>query len=207
MGETLKFILLAGFAYLLGSVPFGYIIGKINKVDVLQIGSKSASSTNVSRALGWRWASISALLDFSKGLLPAYLARMNLTNQWLVIIVAILPMVGHVFPVYLNFKGGKGAATFYGGVSGLIGLRYFVLFFPALPIILLITRRMSLTNMIFSWLLTGAIFVFSVIIKPHALPVSYVVYSFVGAVFMLFAMRENIDRLIKGKEPETPLKW
>ena len=132
---------------------------------------------------------------------------MNLTNEWLVIIVAILPMVGHVFPVYLNFKGGKGAATFYGGVSGLIGLRYFVLFFPALPIILLITRRMSLTNMIFSWLLTGAIFVFSVIIKPHALPVSYVVYSFVGAVFMLFAMRENIDRLIKGKEPETPLKW
>jgi len=66
MGETLKFILLAGFAYLLGSVPFGYIIGKINKVDVLQIGSKSASSTNVSRALGWRWASISALLDFQR---------------------------------------------------------------------------------------------------------------------------------------------
>jgi len=172
MGETLKFILLAGFAYLLGSVPFGYIIGKINKVDVLQIGSKSASSTNVSRALGWRWASISALLDFQKVFYLSYLARMNLTNQWLVIIVAILPMVGHVFPIYLHFRGGKGAATFYGGISGLIGLRYFVLFFPALPIILLITRRMSITNMIFSWLLTAAIFVFSVIIKPHALPVS-----------------------------------
>jgi len=132
---------------------------------------------------------------------------MNLTNQWLVIIVAILPMVGHVFPIYLHFRGGKGAATFYGGVSGLIGLRYFVLFFPALPIILLITKKMSLTNIIFSWLLTGAIFVFSIIIKPHALPVSYAVYAFIGAVFMLFAMRENIDRLIKGKEPETPLKW
>jgi len=207
MNEMLKFILLAIFAYLLGSIPFGYIVGKINKVDVFQIGSKSASSTNISRTLGWRWATVSALLDFSKGLLPAYLARINLTNEWLVIVVALLPMIGQVFPVFLHFRGGKGASAYYGAISGLIGLHYFLLFFLALPIILLITRRMSLANMVFSWLLTLAIFIFSVIIKLQAFLISYVVFALIGALFMLVAMRENIDRLIKGKEPETPMKW
>jgi glycerol-3-phosphate acyltransferase PlsY len=207
MSETLKFVLLAIFAYLLGSVPFGYIIGKINKVDVLQIGSHSASSTNVSRALGWRWATVSAALDFSKGLLPAYLARMNLSNEWLVVVVALLPMVGQVFPIFLHFRGGKGASTYYGAISGLIGLHYFIIFFPVLPILLLVTRRMSLTNIIFSWLLTIAIFLFATVIKPNAFPISYAVFALIGALFMLVAMRENIDRLIKSKEPETPLKW
>jgi len=207
MNEATKFVLLSVFAYLLGSIPFGYIIGKINKVDVLQMGSKSASSTNVSRALGWRWATVSALLDFSKGLIPAYLARTNLSNEWLVVIVALLPMVGQVFPVFLHFRGGKGASTYYGAISGLIGLHYFIIFFPALPIILLLTRRMSLTNIIFSWLLTIAVFLFSTLIKTKPFPISYAVFSLIGAVFMIIAMRENIDRLIKGKEPETPLKW
>ncbi|MGC8575724.1 MAG: glycerol-3-phosphate acyltransferase [Caldisericum sp.] len=207
MSEHLKFILLSIFAYLLGSVPFGYIVGKINRVDVLQIGSHSASSTNVSRALGWRWATISAALDFSKGLLPSYLARISLSNQWLVVIVSLLPMVGQVFPIFLRFRGGKGASTYYGAISGLIGLHYFILFFPALPILLLITRRMSLTNIIFSWLLTIAVFLFSTVIKPNAFPISYAIFALIGAIFMLIAMRENIDRLIKNKEPETPLKW
>lgn len=207
MNEFIKFLLLSVCAYLLGSIPFGFIIGKVNKVDVLQIGSKSASSTNVSRALGWRWATVSALLDFSKGLLPAYLARVNLSNQWFVIIVAILPMVGQVFPVFLHFRGGKGASAYYGAISGLIGLHYFLIFFPALPIVLLITRRMSLSNIIFSWWLTLGIAILTLLVKPPKFPLSYAIFSLLGALFMILAMRENIDRLVKGKEPETPLKW
>lgn len=207
MSELVKFLILSVFAYLLGSIPFGYIVGKINKVDVLQIGSKSASSTNVSRALGWRWATVSALLDFSKGLLPAYLARVNLSNQWLVVAVAILPMVGQVFPIFLHFRGGKGASAYYGAISGLMGLHYFLAFFPALPIILLITRRMSLSNIIFSWWLTLGISLLTFLVKPPKFPISYAIFSFLGALFMIVAMRENIDRLVKGKEPETPLKW
>jgi len=116
-------------------------------------------------------------------------------------------MVGQVFPVFLHFRGGKGASTFYGAISGLIGLRYFILFFPALPIILLITRKMSLTNIIFSWLLTVAVFVFTTVVRPQAFPLSYAIFSLIGALFMLVAMRENIERLTKGKEPDTPLKW
>ncbi len=207
MSELVKFLILSVFAYLVGSIPFGFIIGKINKVDVLQIGSKSASSTNVSRALGWRWATVSALLDFSKGLLPAYLARVNLSNQWLVVVVAILPMVGQVFPIFLHFRGGKGASAYYGAISGLIGLHYFLIFFPALPIILLVIRRMSLSNIVFAWWLTLGVFLLTLFVKPPKFPLSYAIFSLLGALFMIVAMRENIDRLVKGKEPETPLKW
>jgi len=202
---TIRFIALSIFAYLVGSIPFGYIVGKINGVDVLTFGSKSASSTNVSRALGWRWAIISALLDFSKGALPAYLARVYLTNEWLIIIVALLPMVGQVLPIFLRFRGGKGASSFYGATLGLIGPKYFVCFFPAALLIFLLTKKTSLTNMIFSWLLFVLIAIFSVFI--HIFPISYIVFSAIGAGFLLFALRENIKRLSQGKEPDTPVKW
>ncbi len=203
----INFILLLIFAYLLGSIPFGYLVGKINGVDVLKIGSKSASSTNVSRALGWRWGVVSAILDFSKGVLPAYLAKVNHLNQWQVIIVALLPMVGQVMPIFLKFRGGKGASSFYGATLGLIGPKYFVYFFPILLILFLITRKTSLTNMIFSWVLVALMFIFYRLISPSVFPVSYVVFAAIGASFLLFALRENIKRITKGTEPETPVKW
>ncbi|MGC8721510.1 MAG: glycerol-3-phosphate acyltransferase [Caldisericaceae bacterium] len=200
-----KFIGLSIFAYLLGSIPFGYIVGRLNKVDVLTLGSKSASSTNVSRALGWRWALVSALLDFSKGALPAYLGRLFLTNEWFVIIVALLPMLGQVFPIFLKFRGGKGASSFYGATLGLIGARYFVYFFPAALLIFALTKKTSLTNMIFSWLLFILIVIFSAFL--HIFPTSYIFFAGAGATFLLVALRENLKRLSEGKEPDTPLKW
>jgi len=203
----INFILLSIFAYLLGSIPFGYLVGRVNGVDVLKIGSNSASSTNVSRALGWRWGVVSAILDFSKGALPAYIAKMYLANQWQLIIVALLPMVGQVLPIFLKFRGGKGASSFYGATLGLIGPKYFVYFFPILLVLFLITRKMSLTNMIFSWILVALMFIFSVLVLPPVFPLSYVVFAAIGASFLLFALRENIKRITKGTEPETSVKW
>jgi glycerol-3-phosphate acyltransferase PlsY len=203
----IKFILLAIFAYLIGSIPFGYLIGKLKGVDVLTMGSKSASSTNVSRVLGWRWATVSAALDFAKGALPAYLGRVYLTNEWQIVVVALLPMVGQVLPIFLKFRGGKGASSFYGATLGLIGIKYSIYFFPALILLFLITKKTSLTNMLFSWLLVVLIVIFSIVIVPHVFPISYIVFAIIGACFLLFALRENIKRLSEGTEPDTPVKW
>jgi glycerol-3-phosphate acyltransferase PlsY len=195
----MTFVALAILAYLLGSVPFGFLVGKWRGVDVLQIGSKSASSTNVSRALGWKWGTVSALLDFSKGFLPAYLGAHLLSSHWQIVVVALLPMVGQVFPIFLRFKGGKGASTFYGATLGLIGPFYFVCFFPILILIFAVTRKTSLANLLFPWILVLLTYVF--------LPLYYAIFAVIGASFLTFALRSNIKRLLKGTEPDTPLTW
>ena len=193
------FIALSIAAYLLGSIPFGFLVGKLKGVDVRTIGSKSSSSTNVSRALGWKWGIVSALLDFSKGFLPAYLAKTLLSSHWQIVIVALLPTVGQVLPIFLRFKGGKGASTFYGATLAFIGLRYFAYFFPVLLLTFLVTRKTSLSNLVFSWVLVVLMYIF--------FPLYYAIFALLGASFLVFALRDNIRRLHKGTEPDTPLTW
>jgi glycerol-3-phosphate acyltransferase PlsY len=195
----MAFIALAVGAYLLGSIPFGFLVGKLKGVDVLRIGSKSASSTNVSRALGWKWGIVSGVLDFSKGFLPTYLATTLLSNHWQIVMVALLPMVGQVFPIFLRFKGGKGASTFYGATLAFIGPRYFVYFFPVLLLTFLVTRKTSLSNLIFSWVLVVLVYIF--------FPPYYAIFTLLGASFLVIALRDNIGRLRTGTEPDTPLTW
>jgi len=194
-----EFILFSIFAYFLGSIPFAFLIGKLKGVDIREIGSKSTTSTNVARALGWRWGVVSALLDFSKGILPIFLAKKYLFNPWQIIIVGLLPVAGHVLPVWLNFRGGKGVATFYAATLGLIGPKNFFSLFPIWILILVISRIISLTNLLFSWLLVIWSFFF--------LPRPYFVFTLSAAIFLIFAFRENIKRLKEGKEPKTPFKW
>jgi acyl phosphate:glycerol-3-phosphate acyltransferase len=196
----LDFILLALFAYLLGSIPFGFIIPKMKGVDIRTIGSKATSTTNVSRALGWRWAILSGALDVIKGIIPAYLALSYLTNEWEIILVCLLPAVGHVFPVWLNFKGGKGAAPFFGATAMLIGIKIFLTFFIIWILILLVIRIMSLTNIVFPWILSALFYALHY-------PAPYFVYAILAGLVIAVAMRENIKRLIDGTEPRVVFKW
>jgi len=194
-----NFILLSIFAYLLGSIPFGFLIGKLKGIDIRKIGSKSTTSTNVARALGWRWGAISAILDFSKGIIPVLLAKTYLFNPWQIIIVALLPTVGHVLPVWLKFRGGKGAATFYASTLVLIGPKYFLPLLPILILILVLTKTISMANIIFPWILVIFISIF--------FPLPYQIYALLGASFLLFALRENIKRIKEGIEPKTSFRW
>jgi glycerol-3-phosphate acyltransferase PlsY len=194
----INFIILAIVAYLFGSIPFGYIIPKMKGIDIRTIGSKATSTTNVSRALGWRWAVLSGALDVIKGVIPALLAISYLTNEWQIIIVCLMPVVGHVFPVWLKFKGGKGAAPFFGATIVLIG-PIFLLYFLIWILVLVILRIMSLTNILFPWILAILLLLF--------FPFSYFVYGILGAALITIALRENIKRLIKGVEPKVAFKW
>lgn len=195
----INFIPLLIFAYLLGSIPFGFVIPKLKGIDIRTIGSKATSATNVARALGWRWGILSGFLDVLKGVIPAWLALNYLTNEWQIIVVALLPVAGHIFPVWLKFKGGRGAGTFFGATIVLIGLKFFLSFFIIWILILLLTKIMSLTNLIFPWILSILLLIF--------FPFPYFIYGILGASLITFALRENIKRLRQGVEPRVSFRW
>jgi glycerol-3-phosphate acyltransferase PlsY len=109
----MTFVVLIIAAYLLGSAPFGVIIAKAHGKDLRTIGSGNIGATNVSRALGKKWAYFCFLLDVLKGLVPTLLAVLlisfppNITELLLVLAVGVAAILGHIFPVYLKFKNGN----------------------------------------------------------------------------------------------------
>ncbi|MHC4891034.1 MAG: glycerol-3-phosphate acyltransferase, partial [Planctomycetota bacterium] len=124
MYTTFTLVIIA--AYLLGSVPFGVIIAGAHGKNLRSIGSGNIGATNVSRALGRKWAYFCFLLDVLKGLAPMLVARIlievpsptpGLLSLWLA--VGCAAILGHIFPIYLKFKGGKGVATSLGVALGL----------------------------------------------------------------------------------------
>ncbi len=110
----MEIVLLVG-SYLLGAVPFGLVVGKVAGVDVRQHGSKNIGATNVSRTLGKKYGVVTLILDVLKGYTPMFAASLLLakTPEALLIVCGcgIAAVVGHMFPVYLGFRGGKGVAT------------------------------------------------------------------------------------------------
>lgn len=195
-----NFILLLIFGYFLGSIPTGYLVAKIVKgIDIRKIGSGSTSATNTARVLGWKWGIFVGVFDFLKGVIPAYLALNYLVNPWQVITVALFPVFGHIFPVWLSFQGGRGGATFFGATAVLIGLKFFLSFFVIWIIILVLSRIMSLTNLLFPWILSILVLVFK-------FPFPYFIFAILGASLITFALRENIKRLKEGREPKIELK-
>lgn len=192
----IKFILFLIGSYLAGSISFGHIIAKINNIDIMKIGSKSPTSTNVARALGWKWGALSAILDFSKGFIPTWLAMNNFSEPWQVIAIAVLPTFGHIFPIFFGFQGGKGGAAFLGATLAIVGLKVFVIAFLVWLLIFALVRMTSVTNLTFPWLFS----IFLYFNYP-----SYLMFGIVEACLINFALRNNVKRLIKGEENKTPL--
>lgn len=195
--STLLFILLA---YLLGSIPTAVWVGKSwYAIDVREHGSKNAGATNTFRVLGKKPGIIVLIIDIIKGaiasLLPFYFYT-GTTDQVvnLQIITSIVAVVGHVFPCFANFKGGKGVATSLGVIIGLhpaaagICMVVFLLVF-------LTSHYVSLGAMI------GAItFPLSIVFVFHTHSFWLIVFAHVLAILVILAHRKNIQRLLKGEE-------
>jgi glycerol-3-phosphate acyltransferase PlsY len=121
----MKFVMLIIAAYLLGSIPFGLIIAKAHGKDLRSIGSGNIGATNLSRALGRKWAYLCFILDAAKGLAPMLVAAGFISSPprilelLLVLAVGCAAVLGHIFPIYIKFKGGKGVATSFGVAIGL----------------------------------------------------------------------------------------
>lgn len=111
--------------YLIGSIPWGFLIGKFNGIDIRRYGSRNIGATNVLRVLGKGWGYFCFLLDFLKGAVPVFIVQSNInidTEPWVPVIAAAAVVFGHVFPVYLGFRGGKGVATTIGVLLALAPL-------------------------------------------------------------------------------------
>jgi len=185
-------VLLIVFGYLLGSVPTGYLVGRIAGVDVRKVGSGNIGTANVLRAAG-KWAAVATLAgDMLKGLIPVVLARTLTDNLWLHAIVAFAAVIGHCWPVFLRFKGGKAVATGAGtsiGLAPLVGLGLFAFWWA----VVLLSRYTSL----------GAIAV--MVVSPFVFlltgqPLPYILYTIVGGALVLWRHRENARALLNGTE-------
>ncbi len=112
----------ACISYLIGSVPFGYLIGKLHNMDIRTKGSGNIGATNVTRVIGKKWGRICFLLDFLKGFLPVLAVGKCTGNDFVTVIAILCVVLGHMMPVWLNFKGGKGVSTAAGALLAFAAL-------------------------------------------------------------------------------------
>ena len=185
-------ILLVLLGYVLGSVPTGYLVGRAFGVDVREVGSGNIGTANVLRAAGKTAGVLTLAGDMLKGLAPVVVARLSTENEWLIAAVAFAAVIGHCWPVFLRFQGGKAVATGAGttiGLAPLVGLGLFAFWWA----VVLLSRYTSL----------GAISV--MVVSPIVLwitgqPLPYVLYAIVGGALVLWRHRENAVALVKGTE-------
>ncbi len=209
----MNFVILIVGAYLLGSIPFGLIIAKAHGRNLRSIGSGNIGATNLSRALGRKWAYFCFALDVTKGLAPMLVAAKLIdsapttTELFLWLAVGSTAILGHIFPIYIGFKGGKGVATSFGVAIGL--WPYYTICaaaaFLVWVVVVLLWRYISLASIAASitfplMLLLAIILIpawrfanlWPILITAIAIPLMVVVRH-----------RENIKRLIAGTESKV----
>lgn len=192
-------------AYLLGSIPFGYlIVRKKLGDDIRRSGSGGTGATNVSRRAGKTAGVITLLLDALKGSLAVLVARTLLTGppllvDWWVTAAAVAVIVGHIFPVWLAFRGGKGVAT---GVGVFLALAPVALLCAGVLFVAIValTRYVSLGSITAAVALPVCIWLQSVLVEPIADLRPLLIAAVGGALLIVFAHRSNIGRLARGTE-------
>jgi glycerol-3-phosphate acyltransferase PlsY len=185
-------------SYFIGSVPTGYLVARLVKgVDIRTIGSGSIGATNVRRVMGQGWAVFVSIIDMLKGALALLVTATSAsTASWLLSLVGFAVVMGHNYPIWLKFKGGKGVATTYGVVFFLWPYESFAVALLSGAIwyaVMTTTRYVSLASMtsllalpVFFWMLDA--------------PFSFILVSFVLALFALYRHGSNIARLSQGRE-------
>ena len=183
------------FAFLFGSIPWGYLIGKAKGVDLRKIGSRNIGATNVLRTIGKKEALVTLLLDISKGFIPVLLVQVlypDKNNYILMGTVGILAIIGHCFTPFLKFKGGKGVATSLGVIlayTPFVGILTLVIWI----IIFKISKVSSLSALVSFGLLP-----LNVYIMNYSNEVVF--FCFLITVIIYLKHIPNIKRLLKGTE-------
>jgi len=193
-------------AYLLGSIPFGYLVvrGATGGGDVRETGSGGTGATNVTRRAGKKAGILTLVLDALKGTLAVYIALATLTTDWNVnagvAAAAVAVIAGHIFPVWLRFRGGKGVAT---------GLGVFVVLAPlacalavgSFLVVFWLTRYVSLGSIIAAMMIPVFILLLDTMrADASGMATPLLAAAIVGSSLIVFMHRANISRLLQGTE-------
>lgn len=190
---TVMTFLLLIFAYLLGSIPTGVILAKaFGNADPRTLGSKNIGATNVFRTAGKKLGILTLFGDILKGIIPVAIARGALDSYFWIGAIALAAFLGHLYPIFLKFKGGKGIAT---------GLGVFLALSP-LPAVL---SLLVFGTVVYKWRFvslgslsaTAAFPILLVLLNPHRI---YIPFAIIIGILIFYRHRENIQRLIAGKE-------
>jgi glycerol-3-phosphate acyltransferase PlsY len=204
-----KFVLVALIGYFVGAIPVALIIGKrMAGIDISKRGSGNIGGTNVLRVIGFKAGAITMALDLAKAIVPVILARFiigdgvlsiagfTLDWRWGQVITALMVMVGHNWSIYIKFRGGKGAAVYYGSwfaIWPVVGLFGGII----LIITVLLSKYMSLGSILGS---LSILCLFIVMTLTDASPPVYLIYSVLAAALIVYQHRSNISRLQAGTE-------
>ena len=200
-------ILLIVLAYLIGSIPTSiWVSRRFFNVDIRDYGSGNAGATNTFRVLGSKWGSIVMLVDVLKGVLATSLYIIlpyYLTDQWdrtnFMIGLGLAAVLGHIFPIWANFRGGKGVATLLGmavAIQPIVAVCCIGVFL----MVLYLTRFVSLSS-----ILAGVSFMVFILFIFNEKETLYRVFAVMVALMVVLTHQKNIGRILKGTESKVPI--
>ena len=205
--DSMNEMMLVVLAYLLGSIPTSIWVSKaVFGIDIRQYGSGNPGATNTFRVLGSKWGTFVMITDISKGviatslyiLIPFYLQN-ELARTNFMIVLGMAAVLGHIFPIWADFKGGKGVATILGmalAIQPIVALICIIVFL----ITLFTTRFVSLSSM-----LASVVFMVLILFIFNEKETSYRVFAIIVALMVVVTHQKNIGRLLNGKENKAPL--
>ncbi len=194
-------IIIAFFiAYILGSIPTSYIMGKLVKgIDIRDFGSGNVGATNALRILGTKVGVFTLIIDIGKGFLAVDIARMIVSEptDLILILTGLSAIIGHIFTIFLKFKGGKGVATSAGVFIALVPIPFALALF-----VFIFTVWLSKFVSLGSILAALTLFVSELIINIWLsfIELEILIFTFIIAIFIIIRHKANIQRLIKGNE-------
>jgi len=205
--ETMNEPILVILAYLIGSIPTSVWISKaIFNIDIRDYGSGNPGATNTFRVLGSKWGSLVMIVDVTKGaiatslyvLIPYYLTN-ELARTNFMIVLGLASVIGHIFPIWAGFRGGKGVATILGmalAIQPIVALLCLLLFLFTL----ITTRFVSLSSLI-----AGVAFMVLILFIFNEKETMYRLFGIIVALMVIITHQKNISRLLKGTENKVPL--
>jgi acyl phosphate:glycerol-3-phosphate acyltransferase len=206
MNTFMQLLLLIILSYLVGSVSTGVLLSKIfGQGDLQESGSKNIGATNVSRLMGLKWGILTLLGDILKGMIIVWIGQWVFPGQGdqgflFIALMALAVFLGHIFPIFLDFKGGKGVATAL-GIFILLGPKAILVALPIFVLVVILGKYVSLGSIVTA----GS---FPVLMILFTYQVYTVMLAIVIAAVIILKHKKNIFRLIKGEEKpwRTPKK-
>ncbi len=190
-------VTIAVVSYLSGSVPFGLIVGRLSRdIDLRDHGSGNTGATNTLRVLGWKLSFVVALADVGKGIFAVLLARILVGDVQAEVVTGLAVLLGHNWPLYVAFRGGRGVATAFGALA-VISPWGALAVTVAFALSIAISRYVSLGSIMAGIvaIIAGLGLALSGELQP-----GYLSFILVAAAIVILRHRENIDRLLAGRE-------